>query len=72
MFGVSPFRRNRRHHEEVEWRLDGTRWREGEHLVSPGLDQEQEVRAKLYGKPPATERTVEVLGPVEHVADQAA
>jgi hypothetical protein len=80
MFGVSRHRRSRRHHE-TEWRLDGTRWRAREELLAAALEQEQEtraivqeqeVRAKLYSKPPATERTVEVLSPVEDVADQAA
>jgi hypothetical protein len=71
MFGVSRHRRGRRHHE-VEWRLDGTRWREREELLAVVPDQEQEVRARLYGKPPAAERTVTVLGPLEEVADRAA
>ena len=32
--------------------------------VAPTVDQELEVRARLYAKPPPTERTVEVLGPL--------
>jgi len=35
-------------------------------------DQEDEVRARLYAKPPAHERTVELLGPVERIADRTA
>ena len=37
---------------------------------APDVDQEQEVRAKLYAKPPATERTVEVLGPAPRLVDR--
>jgi hypothetical protein len=38
----------------------------------PEPDQEDEVRAKLYAKPPLTERTVEVLGPVERLTQRPA
>jgi len=64
-------RRSRRS-ETAAGRFGGPRWRAPRAPVAPALDQEQEVRAKLYAKPPATERTVEVLGPVARVAERPA
>jgi hypothetical protein len=65
MSGDSPFRSSR---EDAS-----PRWRRPRRQVaSPARDQEDEVRAKLYAKPPATERTVEVLGPVEPLAERPA
>ncbi|MGH2851153.1 MAG: hypothetical protein ACRDLP_11105 [Solirubrobacteraceae bacterium] len=40
--------------------------------VAPAVDQELEVRSRLYAKPPPTERTVEVLGPARRVEDRPA
>jgi len=68
MFGDSPFRRTG-HHDDPP-----SRWRarRGPLVPADHEEQEQEVRAKLYAKPPATERTVEVLGPVQRIADRPA
>jgi len=66
------FGRRRHRGEIVELPLSGPRWRARGDTLPGGVDQEQEVRATLYAKPPATERTVEVLGPVERVADRHA
>jgi hypothetical protein len=35
-------------------------------------DQEQEVRDRLYARPPLAERTVEVLGPIRQIAERPA
>jgi hypothetical protein len=64
--------RPRRRSEAAASRWGGPRWRARQEPLPPGVDQEQEVRSKLYAKPPATERTVEVLGPVQRLADRAA
>jgi hypothetical protein len=65
-------RRSRRS-ETAAGRFGGPRWRaRAAPIAPPALDQEQEVRAKLYAKPPATERTVEVLGPVARMAERPA
>jgi len=62
----------RRRSETASGRWGGPRWRARDEPLAPGVDQEHEVRAKLYAKPPATERTVEVLGPVARIADRPA
>jgi hypothetical protein len=54
--------RRMRRSETASGRLGGPRWRAREAPLPADVDQEQEVRAKLYAKRPATERTVEVLG----------
>ena len=41
-------------------------------IVGPAPDQEAEVRARLYAKPPPTERTVERIEHVERIADRPA
>jgi hypothetical protein len=48
------------------------RWLSRAPRITPGYDQEAEVREKLYAKPAPTERTVEVLGPVERMAQRPA
>ena len=35
-------------------------------------DQEDEVRERLYAKPPVNERTVELLAPASRIADRPA
>jgi hypothetical protein len=71
MFGVPPHRRTGRH-EDVTQRLTGPRWRARGALAGGWDDQEDEIRERLYAKPPATERTVEVLGPIERLEDRPA
>jgi hypothetical protein len=67
MSGVSPF-----HRDSSSARSRRNRWRDREDRGALGFDQEDEVREKLYAKPPPTERTVEVLGPVERLAERPA
>jgi hypothetical protein len=67
MSGVPPFHRDSRSAQGGR-----SRWRGRPPRISPGFDQEDEVREKLYAKPAPTERTVEVLGPVERMADRPA
>jgi len=71
MFGDAPYR-HIDSSDEGSSRWIGSRRRARRPSPSPAVDQEQEVRAKLYAKPAATERTVEVLGPVERLADRPA
>jgi hypothetical protein len=71
MFGGSRSRRTPRS-EELDLRLLGPHWRARVAPLVREFDQEQEVRSKLYAKPPATQRTVEVLGPVERIAERPA
>ena len=71
MSGVSP--------SDCDGRADGpaarvprSGWFSRSRSVGPAPDQEAEVRARLYAKLPATERTVERIEPVERVADRPA
>jgi len=58
-------------HRSARW--SGPRWRgRGEPFDGKAEEQELQVRAKLYSKPPLTERTVEVLGPVVRLVDRSA
>jgi hypothetical protein len=67
MSGVHPFHRDSSsaQNRRGRWLGRGSRF-------TPGYDQEDEVREKLYAKPAPTERTVEVLGPVERMAERPA
>jgi len=67
MSGVHPF-----HRDSSSAQSRRSRWRGRAARIPPGYDQEDEVREKLYAKPAPTERTVEVLGPVERIADRPA
>ena len=67
MSGVHPF-----HRDSPSVPSRRNRWRDRGQRSALGFDQEDEVREKLYAKPPPTERTVEVLGPVERMADRPA
>jgi hypothetical protein len=66
MSGDAPYPRPSREQPPRRWSLSRRRGR------GPARDQEDEVRARLYARPPATERTVEVLGPVEPDAERPA
>ena len=59
MYGASPSerRRDRRRRSEPDW---------------SHRDQEDEVRERLYAKLPVNERTVELLGPVQRLAERPA
>ena len=70
MSGISPHRAGRRDRAPSRWRR--SRRSEASQWPPAGLDQEQEVRDRLYAKPPPTERTVVVLGPVERLAERPA
>ena len=71
MTGVPPFGRSK--HDDVFVAPRRGRWRGREkYPLGPAPDQEDEVRARLYSKPAPTERTVELLGRVERIADRPA
>jgi len=67
MSGVHPF-----HRDSSSTRDRRVGWRDRRHRGAAGLDQEDEVRERLYAKPAPTERTVEVLGPVDRLAERPA
>jgi hypothetical protein len=67
MSGVHPS-----HRDSSSAQSRRSRWRTRAPRIAPGFDQEDEVREKLYAKPALTDRTVEVLGPVERMADRPA
>ena len=48
------------------------RWRAASEAPWSPRDQEDEVRERLYAKPPVNERTVELLGPVTRIAQRPA
>jgi len=62
MYGESPSDRRRRE-------KDRRRRREPDAALR---DQEDEVRERLYAKPPVNERTVELLGPVSRLEQRPA
>jgi hypothetical protein len=63
---MSQFSLPDRDHRESIRSAEASRGRWGRRQrsdMAPAVDQELEVRSRLYAKPPPTERTVEVLGP---------
>jgi hypothetical protein len=71
MVGPTPFDRSGGRPERLPRRRRG-KWRAVPPPVPSASEQEDEVRARLYARPPATERTVEILGRVERLADRPA
>jgi hypothetical protein len=66
MAGVPPIDRDGRAHATAR-RVERRGWFWRPQDVGPTPDQEAEVRARLYAKPPPTERTVERVAPIERV-----
>jgi hypothetical protein len=71
MSGVPPSDRDGRV-EARTTRARRTGWFSRPKLVGPAPDQEAEIRARLYAKPPPPERTVERIEHVERIADRPA
>lgn len=66
MTGVPPIDRGGRRSATAR-RAERTGWFARPKEVGPAPDQEAEVRARLYAKPPPTERTVERIQRVDRI-----
>ena len=71
MTGVPPSHWTGRGKDTTPRRRRGL-WRAPSEPAWSPRDQEDEVRARLYAKPPVNERTVELLGPASRIADRPA
>lgn len=71
MAGVPPIDRDGRAHATAR-RVERRGWFSRPREVGPTPDQEAEVRARLYAKPPPTERTVERIERAAPIAERPA
>ena len=71
MTGVPPANWTGRGKDTSERARRG-RWRARSEPAWSPRDQEDEVRERLYAKPPVNERTVELLDPAHRIADRPA
>jgi hypothetical protein len=71
MAGVPPIDRDARAHATAR-RVERRGWFSRPKEFGPTPDQEAEVRARLYAKPPPTERTVERIERVGRIAERPA
>jgi hypothetical protein len=71
MTGVPPSRWTGRGKDSSSRTRRG-RWRAPTESAWSPRDQEDEVRERLYARPPVNERTVELLGPADRLAHRPA